>query len=283
MRLFALPLLFGTAAITGAAAPLPVVIATPLQAVQGQILLATLPAGSHDLTIDGAPLHVERDGRFMAGVDRDFAGTRALAWVTADGRSARRDVQVRPREWDIDRLPARLLRPADPDAPPNLEYEAQRAAEVRQVRAARAIPSDYPFWRAAFIWPAQGRVSTHFGSQRFYGDVAASYHGGMDIAAPRGTPIVAPIPGVVRLAAGPFSLEGNIIILDHGRGLHSVMLHLSKIDVTVGQIVRQGEKIGEIGTTGRSTGPHLHWGLTLNGVKVDPEPLLPPAPAKAAA
>jgi murein DD-endopeptidase MepM/ murein hydrolase activator NlpD len=281
MKRLALPLLIGVAGITGAAAPLPVV-ADPLTATQGQILITSLPAGSQGLRLDGAPVHVDTDGRFMLGVDRDFAGTRRLEWVTPDGRSARRDLVVAARDWDIDRLPARFATPADPNAPRNLEWEARRAAEVTQVRAARAIPSDYPFWRSTFRWPATGRISTHFGAQRIYGDTPASYHGGMDIAAPTGTPVLAPAPGVVRLAAGPFSLEGNLVILDHGRGLHSAMMHLSRIDVAVGQIVRQGEAIGAIGSTGRSTGPHLHWGLTWNGVRVDPEPLLPPMPAKVA-
>lgn len=282
MRFLALPLLLAGAALSGAAAPLPLVVAEPLTAVQGQLLIASLPAGSHDLRVDGAAVHIERDGRTMLGVDRDFAGTRQLEWVTPDGRSARRQLVVTSREWVIDRLPARLMRPADPDAPPNPEWEARRAAEVAQVRGAREEISPLPFWQAAFQWPAIGRISTHFGAQRVYGDVPASYHSGMDIAAPTGTPIRAPIPGVVRLAAGPFSLEGNIIILDHGHGLHSTMLHLSRIDVKAGDIVAQGQIIGAIGTTGRSTGPHLHWGMTWNGIKVDPEALLPPMPAKSA-
>lgn len=283
MRFFALPVLLASTAITGAAAPLPLVVAQPLTAVQGQLLIAALPAGSRDLRLDGQPVHLDGDGRFMLGVDRDFAGTRALEWVTGDGRSARRNLVVAPRNWDIDRLPARLMRPADPNAPRNLEYEARREAEVAQVKAARAEISPWPFWRADFHWPATGRISTHFGSQRVYGDVPASYHGGMDIAAPHGTPVTSPIPGVVRLAAGPFALEGNLIIIDHGRGLFSAMMHLSKINVKVGDIVAQGQKIGAIGSTGRSTGPHLHWGMTWNGVKVDPEALLPPQPSAAPA
>ena len=281
MRFLALPVLLATAAITGAAAPLPLVIAEPLLAVQGQLLIASLPAGSRDLRLDGEALHIDGDGRFMAGVDRDFAGSRRLEWVTPDGRSAHRELVVTARQWDIDRLPARLLRPADPDAPRNLEWEARREAEVAQVKAARVEISPWPFWRTAFQWPATGRISTHFGSQRFYGDVPASYHGGMDIAAPSGTPVTSPLPGVVRLAAGPFALEGKIIIIDHGRGLHSAMLHLSRIEVKAGDIVAQGQKIGRIGSTGRSTGPHLHWGLTWHGIKVDPEALVPPLPTNA--
>jgi murein DD-endopeptidase MepM/ murein hydrolase activator NlpD len=225
-------------------------------------------------------VHLDGDGRFMLGVDRDITGTKALEWVTKDGRSARRDLVVTGREWVIDRLPARLNPPADPNAPRNLEYEAKREAEVAQVKAARAEISPWPFWRAPFQWPATGRISTHFGAQRVYGDIPASYHGGMDIAAPHGTPVKAPIPGVVRLAAGPFMLEGNLIIIDHGRGLFSAMMHLSKLEVKPGDIVAQGQVIGRIGSTGRSTGPHLHWGMTWHGVKVDPEALLPPMPAK---
>lgn len=280
IRYAALPVLVASAAITGAAAPVPLVIAQPLTAMQGELLMARLPAGSHDLRLDGQPLHLDADGRFMLGVDRDFAGTKRLEWVTKDGRSAHRQLVVTAREWDIDRLPARLMTPADPNAPRNLEWEAKREAEVAQVKAARAEVSPWPFWRAAWAWPATGRISTHFGSQRIYGEVPASYHGGMDIAAPTGTPVTSPVPGVVRLAAGPFSLEGNLVIIDHGRGLYSVMMHLSRIDVKAGDIVAQGQKIGAIGSTGRSTGPHLHWGLTWNGIKVDPEKLVPPMPAK---
>ena len=280
MRFAALPLLAVTAAITGAAAPTPLVVDEPIAAVQGQLLISALPAGSSNLRVDDQPLHLDGDGRFMLGMDRDYSGTRRLDWVMPDGRSAHRQIVVTGREWVIDRLPGRLLRPADPGAPRNLEYELRRESEVAQVKSARMEISPWPFWRAAFQWPATGRISTHFGAQRMYGDVPASYHGGMDIAAPRGTPVTAPIPGVVRLAAGPFSLEGNIVIIDHGRGLYSAMMHLSRIDVKAGDIVAQGQRIGAIGSTGRSTGPHLHWGMTWNGVKVDPEALLPPMPAK---
>ncbi|WP_310476378.1 M23 family metallopeptidase [Sandarakinorhabdus sp.] len=265
--------------MTVAAAPVPMVISQPLTAIQGQLMMMALPAGSSNLRLDGQPVHIDGDGRFMAGIDRDFAGNKQLEWVTPDGRSARRELVVAGRSWDIDRLPARLMRPADPDAPRNLEYEARREAEVAQVKAARAEISPWPFWRSAYQWPALGRISTHFGEQRFYGEVAANYHSGMDIAAPSGTKVRAPIPGIVRLAAGPFALEGNIIIIDHGRGLHSAMMHLSRIDVKAGDIIAQGQIIGAIGSTGRSTGPHLHWGMTWHGVRVDPEALLPTMPA----
>jgi hypothetical protein len=133
MRYVAIPVLVATAAITGAAAPLPLAIAQPLTAVQGQLLITALPAGSHDLRLDGQPVHLDGDGRFMLGVDRDFAGTKALEWVTQDGRSARRDLVVAGREWIIDRLPARLGPVTWATALRNLEYEAKREAEVAPV------------------------------------------------------------------------------------------------------------------------------------------------------
>lgn len=273
-----LPLALAAAALAGTTAPAQVTM-PPIAATQGQLLLASLPAGSHDLTLDGAPVHIDPDGHYMAGISREFAGTKQLAWVMADGRRAEAELHVKPRDWDISRLPARLAIPANPTP----EWLARRAAEVAQIRAARAAPSAHDFWRQGWAWPATGRVSTHFGAQRIYGETPESYHSGMDIAAPAGTPVLAPAAGVIALASGPFSLEGNLVILDHGRGLTSAMLHLSRIDVSVGQVVQQGDRIGTVGSTGRSTGPHLHWGLTWNGVRVDPEALLPPLPAAATA
>jgi murein DD-endopeptidase MepM/ murein hydrolase activator NlpD len=278
-RAVAVPVLLAGAALAVAAAPLPLVMATPIMAVQGQLLIDSLPPGSHGLTIDGQPVHVEPDGRFMLGIDRDASGQAALAWVTPDGRTAHRPIRIIARPWDVDRLPARFAAPLISNAAADLAWRQIRDPEVAAVKAARAQVTPWPFWRAPFRWPAVGRISTHFGAQRIYGDVPAAYHSGMDIAAPSGTPVVAPIPGIVRLARGPFSLEGNIVILDHGQGLSSAFLHLSAISVADGAIVAQGDEIGRIGTTGRSTGPHLHWGLNWHGVRVDPEALLPPPPA----
>jgi murein DD-endopeptidase MepM/ murein hydrolase activator NlpD len=98
-----------------------------------------------------------------------------------------------------------------------------------------------------------------------------SYHSGIDIARPTGTPVVAPADGVVILAADhPFTLEGNLLMIDHGHGLNSAFLHLSRIDVRVGDHVRQGDPIGAVGATGRATGPHLHWSLRWRDTRLDP-------------
>lgn len=276
--MLAIPLLVAGAGIVAAASPLPLVVADPLVARQGELLRGLVPAGSRALTLDDAPVTLTADGRYMLGIDRDATGDHQLAWVTQDGRSARRRLTITPGTWEIDHLPARLVN-QNPNAAPNPAWEALRTAETTAIKAARAETTPWPFWQAALVWPATGRISGVFGSQRIYGDRPAAYHAGLDIAAPHGTIVKAPIPGIVRLASdGPFSLEGNIIILDHGQGLHSAFLHLSRILVKPGDIVAQGQDIGRIGTTGRSTGPHLHWGLTWRGVKVDPLPLLPAMP-----
>ncbi len=144
-----------------------------------------------------------------------------------------------------------------------------------RAQAARARCSQTAGWRNEFIWPARGRISGRFGSQRIYRGEPGSYHGGVDVAAPTGSPVVAPADGVVVLAAPGFSLEGNLVIVDHGFGLSSSFLHLSRIDVSEGQTIRQGERIGAVGATGRATGPHLHWALTWNGAKLDPERVVP--------
>ena len=110
-----------------------------------------------------------------------------------------------------------------------------------------------------------------FGNQRVYNGSPGSYHSGMDIAAPKGTHYVAPADGVVTLAvARPFSLEGNLLMIDHGMGLNSAFLHSTKILVKEGQLVKRGQPIGTVGSTGSATGPHLHWSMKWNKARIDP-------------
>ena len=126
-------------------------------------------------------------------------------------------------------------------------------------------------WRHRFIWPVKARISGLFGSQRIYRGTPGSYHSGLDLAGGAGTTYVAPADGVVVLAARePFTLEGYLLIVDHGMGLSSAFLHSSELLVREGDEVRQGQTIGRIGATGRATGPHLHWGLTWRGARLDP-------------
>ncbi|MFT5561507.1 MAG: murein DD-endopeptidase MepM/ murein hydrolase activator NlpD [Candidatus Azotimanducaceae bacterium] len=120
-----------------------------------------------------------------------------------------------------------------------------------------------------FDLPVQGPISSPFGLKRFLNDQARSPHSGLDIAADEGTPIVAPAAGVVT-ATGDYFFNGKTVLVDHGQGLISMYCHMSQVDVAVGDKVERGEVLGEVGMTGRVTGPHLHWGVSLNNARVDP-------------
>jgi murein DD-endopeptidase MepM/ murein hydrolase activator NlpD len=236
--------------------------------VQGALLRGTAPSGTVALTIDGRDVPLAADGRFLLGFDRD-AGPEAMLTVRlADGRELRQPLTVAPRAWRIERLGM-----ARPSGGPTPEYRRLRDGELARIAAARARGSDSGGWAQRFVWPARGRISGLFGSQRIYrGGVAAAYHSGTDVAAGGGAVVVAPADGVVTLAPPPmFSLEGNLVIVDHGMGLSSAFLHLASVSVREGQAVRQGHPIGRVGATGRATGPHLHWSLVWNGARIDPQ------------
>jgi murein DD-endopeptidase MepM/ murein hydrolase activator NlpD len=271
------PVMIGTASL-GTAAPL-VQDAKPAQTApaasirvqgsisQGGLLIGDAPAGTVRLALDGVAVPVASDSRFAIGLDRDAGPTATLAATLRDGRVIERRLAVAPRSWSISRL--RTL----PKVPlPQPEFNRRRPAELARITAARSLVTDAAGWRQRFAWPTVGRISTLFGSQRVYANgEAGSYHSGIDIARATGTPVRAPADGVVILAAdAPFTLEGNLLMLDHGMGLGSAFLHLSRIDVRVGDHVVQGQPIGLVGATGRATGPHLHWSLRWRDAKLDP-------------
>jgi murein DD-endopeptidase MepM/ murein hydrolase activator NlpD len=149
--------------------------------------------------------------------------------------------------------------------------------EFDRVAAFKAIISPDKYWDGPFLRPSQGRVSSEYGVRRYYNGVFAEnyYHRGIDYAAPTGSPIIAPAAGRVVLVgrvADGFELHGNTIGIDHGQGVASIYIHLNSISVREGDFVQPGQTIGTVGSTGASTGPHLHWGVYVNGVAVDPGP-----------
>ncbi|MCY0966618.1 peptidoglycan DD-metalloendopeptidase family protein [Parathalassolituus penaei] len=129
------------------------------------------------------------------------------------------------------------------------------------------------------IWPAEGPLSSPFGLRRFFNGEERNPHTGLDIAAKRGSRIVAPADGVIR-DTGDFYFNGNTVMIDHGQGMITMFCHLDRIDVKPGQVVHQGDMVGIVGATGRATGPHLHWTLSMNNARVDPRLVLPPHPSE---
>jgi len=269
-----------------ASAPAPVMVARPVvvppavaapvgpttflyqgELTQGGWIRGQIPAGTISARLGEQPLAFDAEGRFFAAFDRDAGPQTSLAATLADGRRIDGPLVVSLRAWDIEHING------SPTADvPSAEFTARRRPELERIAAARRQETGSQGWRQVFVWPVTGRISGRFGSQRVYRGEPGSYHSGIDIAAgATGTPYVAPADGVVVLAAeAPFTLEGNLLIIDHGMGLSSAFLHSSVLLVREGETVRQGQTIGRIGMTGRATGPHLHWGLFWRGARLDP-------------
>lgn len=234
---------------------------------QGGWIRGEAPAGTQDATLDEVPLTLDGEGRFFAAFDRDAGDTATLRAVLPGGEAVESILTISPRAWDIERVNV-----ARSPGGASAAFMERRRPELERIGAARAVNATSDGWRQDFIWPATGRISGRFGSQRIYRGEPGAYHSGIDIATGgSGAPFVAPADGVVVLASEtPFSLEGYLIIIDHGMGLNSAFLHCSSIAVREGDRVRQGQHIGNIGATGRATGPHLHWGLMWRGKRLDP-------------
>lgn len=239
--------------------------------VQGGLLMGQAPAGSR-VYFDGAALMTSEQGHFLFGFGRDHVEASELVVHLPNGQTWQQQLQPKSRDFDIQRidgLPDAMVTP-----PPELTARIRNEAALAQ--AVRAHPTaDRTDWLAGFIWPAEGRITGVYGSQRILNGQARAPHWGLDIAAPTGTPVIAPAAGVVRLIHPDMYFSGGTIFLDHGHGLISSFLHLSEILVERDQVIEQGQMIGRIGATGRVTGPHLDWRMSWHEVRIDPQLLLP--------
>ncbi len=281
--LLAAPLTLALAACTGTHATsthAPVVVAQPAgggdavparatrlpaSVQQGTLVIgATHPAAVVEYA--GRTLRVSSDGRFVFGVGRDAVGPLVVRVKQPATGLVEHRIAVTPRDWPIERIDG--VPPATVNPPP--EIAARIAREQAQVAAARTRDDAREDFAQRFIWPVEGRISGRFGNQRVYNGEAKAPHSGMDIAATQGTPVKAPAAGIVTFAAPDLYLTGGTVLIDHGAGVSSNFLHLSRIDVQVGDRVEQGQAFAAVGSTGRSTGPHLHWGMNWLDVRVDP-------------
>ena len=263
----ALAALFSAAAVAA-----PVKLDGPT--VQGGLVVGYAEPGSR-VTQDGKEIEVAPDGRFLLGFSYDAPPASEIDIEQPDGESVTIPVTVASRQFateKIDHLPPGQV---TPDA----EAMKRIAAEREEVIAVQTKPTVTPLFMRPFIWPATGIISGTYGSARILNGEPRAPHMGVDVAAPEGTPVVAPTEGRVVFVADLF-FTGNTVILDHGLGLTSLYAHLAHVDVKVGGPVRQGDIIGTMGATGRATAPNLHWGVHLNGVGLDPALLAGPMPNK---
>lgn len=225
----------------------------------------------------GEPIRVSPDGQFLIGFGRDAEPKAMLEIHLASGGVEKHPLTIEKRTYKIQRidgLPPRKVSPSEDD----LTRIRKEIALVKKMRKKDAPRNDYS---QSFIWPVTGRISGVYGSQRILNGTPKRPHYGVDIAAPTGTPVKAPIDGVVSLVHNDMFYSGGTLIVDHGHGLTTSYLHLHKILVKSGQTVKQGEVIAEVGATGRVTGPHLHWGMNWFETRLDPSLMVPPMPKPA--
>lgn len=244
-------------------------LALPKSVRQGALVLGhALPACSVHVgtrTLSRAP-----DGGFVFGIDRDAPARSTLEVRAPGGKTQTVPFVVKARAYRMERVngvPESTVNPS-PEIAARIAREQAAVAKARERDDAR---EDYRF---GFQWPLRGRVSGYYGSQRVLNGTPKNPHMGLDIAAPTGTAIRAPAGGIVSFAEPDLFLTGGTVVLDHGHGLSSVFVHLSRLDVQPGQRLEQGEVLGAVGMTGRASGPHLHWGMNWFEVRIDPGPLV---------
>lgn len=232
---------------------------------QGGWIRGIAPRGTVNAFLDDTPLELDSDNGYFAAFDRDAGSTATLRAELEGGGTQTATLTISPRQWNIERVNV-----ARRSGGASASFMQRRQPELDAIWDARLKLTGATGYRQDFIWPVKGRISGKFGSQRIYRGEPGSYHSGIDIAPGNGVPFVSPADGVVVLARTNFSLEGQLLIIDHGAGLNSAFLHASKLVVAEGDMVSQGQYIGNIGSSGRATGPHLHWSLKWRNSRLDP-------------
>ncbi len=233
--------------------------------IQGGLVFGKVEPGS-SVEVDGKRLSLSTDGRFLIGFGRNAPGQGTLSITGSDEKTEHRTFAVSPRQYKIQRingLPARKVTPKPEDV-------AHIKADNAGIDRVRRLDTAEAFFAAGFIWPVTGPLSGVFGSQRILNGKPKNPHNGTDIVAVEGTIIKAPSDAQVVLVNDDMFYTGKTLMLDHGLGLTSVYAHMSTVLVEQGTMVKKGMPIGKVGKTGRVTGAHLHWGVTLRHIHLDP-------------
>lgn len=264
---------FATALITlHLAAAAPEVVLEGTVSPGGLLIGTTLPGST--VSVGGQGVRVSNEGQFLLGLGRDATGAVIIDITAPDGGHTQRSVTVPKRDYDIQRIDGLPKKQVSPD-PQTLERVGRESGLIKAVRRHDGTKA---YFANGFQWPVLGPISGVFGSQRILNGEPRRPHNGTDIAAPVGTQIVAIADGVAALVESDLFYTGMTVMLDHGHGLTSVYAHMSDILVTDGQFVIKGTPIGKVGKTGRVTGPHLHWGITLFSTHLDPMLVVGPMP-----
>ncbi len=231
------------------------------QAIQGGLILIKTAPGSR-LTLDDTPLMATADGIAVIGFHRDDTDPVMVMATAPDGTVTTRKFTPQPRIYEeqrIEGLPPKMVTPPD-------EVVARIKRDREMVVMARSAATSIVDFTGDFAWPAQGIITGVYGSRRILNGKPRSPHYGIDIAAPKGSPVIAPQGGIIRMVADLY-FTGWTVIIDHGHGVNSTFLHLEDTSVIPGDHVKKGQVIGTVG----STGPHLDWRVNLFGKRLDPQ------------
>jgi murein DD-endopeptidase MepM/ murein hydrolase activator NlpD len=216
---------------------------------------------------------LRHDGKWQAVVGLPLTvapGPQVITTHNSQGMTEKHAFLVHPKEYAEQRLKLmdrRMVEPTDADL-------IRIAREQKLVQSLFLSWTDESIASLQFWLPVRGRISSVFGLRRYFNEQPRLPHSGIDIAAPIGTPVVAPLDGTV-METGVYFFNGKTVFINHGQGLISMLNHLSRITVERGVYVRQGQKLGEVGMSGRVTGPHLHWTISLNNSRIDPALFVP--------
>ena len=250
----------------------PKIVLAPKRVGPGDIMTVTIKgAESVQGTLFGKSLYFnEAKASFKAivGIDLNIEPGEYPLVLTVNDKKLTRTVTISKKIYPVQRLtlPKDMV-VLSPENEARVEREQKRMSALWPVDSIRV-------WNAAFIDPLPGKkIGTPFGVRRIINDIPKNSHSGVDITADVGEPVYAPNDGVAVLVDDQF-YSGNSVVLDHGQGIYSMFFHLSKINVRYGQAVMKGDVIALVGSTGRSTGAHLHWGVRIQGAKVDPMELI---------
>ncbi|QEL65980.1 hypothetical protein OTERR_25040 [Oryzomicrobium terrae] len=258
-------------ALLAALASMPIHAAPRDLPVPGGVAVVPLEAPAHQAIaarLGDAPVAVVKEGgRWLAlvGIPLETPPGPLPLTVETGGTTRFTTIEVRAKDYPVQRLTVRNQRHVTP-----LEEDLRRIAQEKQLtdQFKRQFSPAWP--ETTFTLPAEGHLSSRFGLRRIFNGEPRNPHAGLDIAVGTGAPIRAPAPGKV-LDTGNYFFNGNTVFLDHGQGLITAYMHLSRIDVKAGDSVPRGAQLGAAGATGRVTGPHLHWAVFLNGTAVEPE------------
>lgn len=251
-----------------------------LRGKQGEVLFVTVPIQERPDRVTGKFL--QRTLTFFPHQNNTYAGLLGLDMQDQPGQYALTIHVVYPQRTERRHVSVLVLKEVYPEQRltlPKAMVDLDQKTLVRVKAESQALRQAFesvvprPLWKGRFLEPVRGQISGRFGSRRIINGQPRSPHSGEDVAAPEGTPVAAMNHGIVRLTINHF-FTGKGVIVDHGLGLFSMYFHLSSVDVEQNQTVRKGQMIGKVGSTGRATGPHLHWGVRLNGARVDPYSLL---------